>query len=106
MFTYYLADKLKETGITVNTYSPGFSRTNFNNYSLAMRIMTTFMIPLAHSADKAAKTATYLATSDEVSNVTGKYFEDMKEKATSNLSYNKNLQKELWEVSEELTMKN
>lgn len=106
MFTYHLAEKLKDTGITVNSYSPGFTRTNFNNYSLAMRIMTFFMIPLMKSADKAAKTATYLATSEEVANITGKFFEDMKEKSTSDLSYDKNLQKQLWDVSEKLTKKN
>jgi len=106
MFTYYLADKLKDAGITVNTYSPGFTRTNFNNYSTAMKIMTFFMRPLMRSADKAAKTATYLATSEEVADVTGKFFEDMKEKTTSDLSYDKELQKQLWEVSEKLTKKN
>ncbi|MHA1124403.1 MAG: SDR family oxidoreductase [Candidatus Heimdallarchaeota archaeon] len=106
MFTYYLADQLKDTGITVNTYSPGFTKTNFNNYSTAMKIMTFFMRPMARSADKAAETATYLATSEEVANVTGKYFEDMKEKTTSDLSYDTDLQKQLWEVSEKLTKKN
>ncbi|MBD3190177.1 MAG: SDR family NAD(P)-dependent oxidoreductase [Candidatus Heimdallarchaeota archaeon] len=103
MFTYYLADLLSETNVTVNTYTPGFTRTNFGKNTLLMRFFSVLLAPFANSPAKAAKTAIYLASSPEVENITGKYFVKCKQKETNPLSNNKEYQKELWELSEQLT---
>jgi hypothetical protein len=49
-----------------------------------------------------AKTSVYLATSSEVKNVTGKYFDKSKEKKAAALALNKELGRELWKRSEQL----
>ena len=103
MFTYYLADKIKKEKITVNTYSPGFTRTNFARDYKLMRIANLLMFPFSHSAEKGAKTGVCLASSSQLSEVTGKYFIKGKIKKTSKLSYNKEFQKQLWDLSSKLT---
>ncbi|MBN1330239.1 MAG: SDR family oxidoreductase [Candidatus Heimdallarchaeota archaeon] len=103
MFTQELAKQLKDTGITVNTYTPGFTRTNFGKTTLLMKISLVLMFPFSHSATKAAKTAIYLALSPELTNVTGKYFQNGKIKEISDFAKNDILQKELWDLSSQLT---
>lgn len=102
MFSYYLAKKLSNKGVTVNVYSPGFTRTNFGNGSVIMKLSMLLAYPFGKSPLKSAQTALYLATSSEVESVSGYYFENKKMKETSELTYDENLQKELWKTSENL----
>lgn len=48
------------------------------------------------------QTTVYLATSEEVENVTGKYFADCKEQGLSSGASDMNKAKKLWELSESL----
>ena len=57
---------------------------------------------LGMSTQNGAKTSVYLATSPEVQGVTGKYFDKCKTKESAPLAHDKQLQKELWQVSERL----
>ena len=104
MFTKYLADHLKNNNITVNTYTPGFTRSNFGRPNFIMKALSALIFVFARSPSKSAKTAIYLASS-ETDNITGEYFVNSKIKKTNDMSNNKNLQKELWELSEKLTKK-
>lgn len=54
------------------------------------------------SPEKGAETPVYLATSDEVDGVSGKYFKDKKEISSADISYDEEAAKKLWEVSENL----
>jgi hypothetical protein len=56
------------------------------------------------SSEEAAQTSIYLASSNEVKGITGKYFEKkkIKEKASPK-SEDRQLQKALWQLSEKLT---
>jgi len=99
-FTYELARRLEGSGVTANCLSPGFTSTNLGRdlsplYRWAVK---TF----AHSEQKGARTCVYLASSAEVENVTGKYFDKMKETRTSPSTYNQDLARRLWELSEQL----
>ena len=47
--------------------------------------------------------AKYLASSPEVETVTGKYFVREKERRSSDVSYNEEFAKRLWEMSEQMT---
>jgi len=105
MFTYYLADKLKDDQITVNTYTPGFTRSNFGKTNIIMKISNVLMAPMAKSPQKSAKTAIYLASSADLENITGKYFVKFESKETNEMTRNKEYQQELWELSEKLTAK-
>ena len=55
------------------------------------------------SPEEGAKTSIYLASSSEIEGVSGKFFTKMKEKEPSKLAFEKNLQKELWDLSLDLT---
>ena len=107
LFTQELAERLKDTGITVNAVHPGHVATNIWNMwpgkwyqALLFKIIRWF----AMSPEDAAQTSVYLASSDEVKGITGKYFEKKKIKEkVSPKSQDIRLQKELWQLSERLT---
>ena len=52
--------------------------------------------------EEGARTQIYLATSDEVVNITGKYFKNCKIIETKKITYNKTLQKSIWDLSEKM----
>ena len=66
---------------------------------IVMRVVTLFAI----NVENGAKTSVYLASSPEVTGVTGKYFDKSHEKKSSASSYDEAAQKRLWEISEQLT---
>ena len=105
-FTYELARKLEGTGVTVNAVHPGIIRTRFGKNKdnpWWYRLIYTIGGPFLNSVAKGARTPVYLASSDEVSGITGKYWVKSKQKKSSKLSRNIELQKQLWEKSLEFT---
>jgi retinol dehydrogenase-14 len=58
--------------------------------------------PFARSPQKGAATAIWLAASDAVKGVTGKYFADCREKAPSADALDADAARRLWELSAEL----
>ncbi len=104
VFTYELARKLADTNIVVNAVHPGLVRTNFGAdlsgfFGFIIRVLTPFM----RSPEKGAETVVWLATASEEERVTGKYFSDKKPIQSSKISYNMNIARQLWQVSEKLT---
>jgi hypothetical protein len=63
-----------------------------------MRLVTL----TAPSAEKAAETPVYLASSPDVAHVTGKYFVDRVAVPSSELSYDQEASQRLWQESAEL----
>jgi len=104
MFTYELSRKLEGTGVTVNVLMPGFVATNLgkNSGSLSSAIMFTLVRPMQISAKKGAETSVYLASSDEVKEVTGKCFSKSKEVETCPVSYDREAQERLWNETVQL----
>lgn len=105
LFTYALAKRLQGTGVSVNTLHPGFVDTGFgNNMSFIWRniikVMKSFM---AKTPQDGAETSIYLASSPEVRGITGKYWDDKKQKRSSSRSYDEASQEKLWQRSTELT---
>lgn len=75
LFTRELARRLQRTRATANSLHPGFVNTRFGDesggmLSVGVRIAKNFAI----SVDKGAETMVYLASSNEVANVSGTYF--------------------------------
>jgi NAD(P)-dependent dehydrogenase (short-subunit alcohol dehydrogenase family) len=104
MFTYELARRLKGSGVTVNVLMPGFTATNLgkNSGSLSSYIMFKMVRPMQQSAKKGAETSIYLASSDDIKDTTGKCFAKKKEIKTCPISYDEELQKRLWNKTEDI----
>ena len=71
-----------------------------------MSILVTVGRPFMISPDRAARAAIYLATSQELEGVSGKFFSRRKEKKSSKESYDEASAERLWKISEELTRLN
>jgi NAD(P)-dependent dehydrogenase (short-subunit alcohol dehydrogenase family) len=86
MFTYALSRRLAGTEVTVNVLMPGFVATNLgkNSGSLRSAIMFAMVRPMQISAKGGAETSVYLASADEVKDISGKCF--AKKKEVENLS--------------------
>ena len=103
LFTYELARRVEGTGVSVNALHPGLVRTNIaRNNGLLGRMVNFFIGARGVTADRGAETMVYLASSDEVEGVTGKYFIGCKAVQSSRLSYDRDLAGGLWELSERL----
>ena len=98
MFTYELSRRLKGTGVTANVLMPGFVATNLgkNSGSIRSAIMFAMVRPMQISAKKGAETSVYLASANEVRDVSGKCFAKKKEAISCPASYDQEVQKRLW----------
>lgn len=106
LFTYELARRLSEKNITVNALHPGRVRTHIGNKNQPWYLSLGWSLLVAMSSispRESIRTFMYLAESDEVKDITGKYFAFSKVKKSSLLSYDEALAKKLWEFSAEMT---
>jgi NAD(P)-dependent dehydrogenase (short-subunit alcohol dehydrogenase family) len=104
LFTNELADRLNGTKVTVNSLHPGFVKTQIGNKNANWysNIFWSLITIGGMSPENGAKTSIYLATSPQVKNVTGKYFDKCTEKKPAALAVDKELGIQLWKKSEEL----
>jgi NAD(P)-dependent dehydrogenase (short-subunit alcohol dehydrogenase family) len=104
LFTKELARRLEGTSVTANALHPGFVATNFgkgNNgwfYKLIMPLFTLAAI----SPEEGAETSIYLASSPEVGDQSGLYFERKKAVSPSPQAQNMETAARLWNVSAEM----
>src|SRR6266566_2744743 len=61
-----------------------------------------FVLPNAHSPNASGKALARLVLDPTLEGISGKYFEGMRERASSEESYNRQEAAELWETSAEL----
>ena len=105
MYTYWLADKLKDTTITVNSIRVTNVKIDISrhpNISGFMKFAYSIKSRFSISPEDMAKTYTYLASSSELDNTTGKYFNE-KNKIVGSSKYSMN--SENIEAVMKLTMK-
>jgi len=108
--TRHLAKELKETGIkniTVNASHPGAVATNFGQDSdkgLINNLIFKAALPFMDKPLKGAKTSIYLATSPEVENITGEFFNN-KEKIEKpdDRYYSPDNEQIVWDYCKEIT---
>ncbi|GCE07045.1 SDR family oxidoreductase [Dictyobacter aurantiacus] len=98
LFTYQLAHRLEGTGVTVNALHPGVVGTSFFGDGLLGKLGKLVML----SPEKGAQTTIYLATSPDVANVSGKYFDKSKAVPSSKASYDEQAGLRLWQITEQL----
>ena len=100
MFTYRLAQI--QNKVTVNCLHPGFVNTNIggNEGTVIKRIVKFGSNLFARTVEDGADSSIYLSTSNDMHNVSGKYFFKCKEIKSSKASYNKDQWDQLWNVCE------
>jgi NAD(P)-dependent dehydrogenase (short-subunit alcohol dehydrogenase family) len=79
MYTYWLAERGREANITANSIRVPAVKVDINKYSnlpTFMKKLYALKSRFSLSPEDMAKTYTYLATSDEVTAVTGSYFDE------------------------------
>ena len=103
VFTYELARRLSGTGVTANCLDPGAIKSGLGKDSGGLaprywRLRQPFLAP----EDKGAETPIYLASSGDVSKMSGGYWAERRLRPSSKRSYDAVDAKRLWDVSEEL----
>jgi NAD(P)-dependent dehydrogenase (short-subunit alcohol dehydrogenase family) len=100
LFTRELARRWAGTGVTINCFHPGFTRTRFGNQS------GLFWAPLVFAAKAfaippawGARTLVHLATAPEVADVTGGYFVRRRLARPSRSAENEDTARRLWDES-------
>jgi len=103
MFTYALARRLEGTPVTANCFHPGLVKTGaFAKIPVFGGMVDWWVGRKGISVEDGAITMVYLASSDEVSGVSGNYFFLKKPRTTNPLSYIVEDQERLWQMSEEM----
>ena len=104
LFTRELAVRLKDQGITVNCCHPGAVATNIgiSRDTGFGKTVTGMLRPFFQTPEQGARTAIYLASSEDVSEVTGEYFYKCNIAKSSGRSKDMTLAKRFFEFSEQL----
>ncbi len=103
LFTQELAERLAGTGVTVNSLHPGVVATGFSKDGDAHGFLATFFkwfAPFLRSPENGAATSIFLASSPQVTDITGQYFADCKAKRVAKGARDVSAQKRLWELTE------
>ncbi len=97
LFSFELAERLKDLGITVNCVDPGTVYTNIaNTFPKAFRLAYKLGEPFMRTPEKGAETIVYLASAKKLKGVTGKLFKDKKILKPSKYSTDEAVRKQLW----------
>ncbi len=104
LFTRELAVRLKDRSITVNCCHPGAVATNIgiSRDTGFGKTVTGMFKPFFQTPEQGARTAIYLASSEDVAEVTGEYFYKCKIAKSSKRSKDMELARKLFEFSEEI----
>jgi len=94
MFTFELAERLSDTGVSVNALHPA-------------SLMNTKMVQdsfgyTMSTVEEGSEAVVRLAVSSELEGVTGRYFDGKREARANGQAYDKEARQTLWELSEEL----
>lgn len=104
LFTYALAGRLTDSGVTANCLHPGAVATGLGmNNGWWARGLIALLRPFFKTPQRGAQTSIYLATSPAVEGVSGKYFSNCREARSSRASYDVDAARRLWDVSASMT---
>ncbi len=103
LFTYALSKRLTGTGVTVNCCHPGAVGTSMgvDRETGFGKGLLSFLSLFFLTSEQGAETTLYLATSDEVEGVSGKYYYKCKQVQSSKKSYDAQLAEKLWLITED-----
>jgi NAD(P)-dependent dehydrogenase (short-subunit alcohol dehydrogenase family) len=99
LHTFALARRLAATGVTVNCLHPGVVATNL--LPRWLRIVKPFISRRIFDVERGARTTLYLALSNDVAGVSGRYFdENQTAQPAADAANDVTLQEALWQASE------
>lgn len=101
LFTRELARRWKALGITVNCFSPGMVATNFGSGELGRLepVLRLVVKLLGKSPEQGSQNLVYLASSGEVSSISGEYFAKCRIEVPSVEARNDESAADLWQQS-------
>lgn len=100
LFTFELARRLENMGVTVNAIHPGLARSSLMNESGAI---TRFFLRLASApAERVAVDIVRVAMDPEFEKVTGRFLHKSKEIEVPAYAHDREAQKRLWDISSNL----
>jgi NAD(P)-dependent dehydrogenase (short-subunit alcohol dehydrogenase family) len=103
LFVAQLARQLTDTGVTVNALHPGLVNTGImRSAPLPMKLLSPFFALRADSVEEGAKAPVYLVTAGELTGTNGSYFRKMKPIAPAPSTFDAQLGRRLWQISEQL----
>lgn len=107
LFTKELAERLKPHGATCNVLHPGAVGTTLGSGDTGWVLrIAAFLIKyfpfMFKTPEQGAATSNYLSASDEVANITGKYFVDCKQVPLKPVGEDMEAAKRLWALSEDM----
>src|SRR5687767_2490789 len=99
LFSYQLAERLRECGVTANALHPGMVRTSFGAEDPAriQRLLVPLLRPVMKSPARGAATSIHLASALELAQVLGRYFANRRPTKSSTRSYDQAVAARLWE---------
>lgn len=100
LFTYALARRLRDSGITANAVHPGVVNTGFaKNTGGLLGAAWALMRPFLITPEKGARTSLHVASDPGLDGVTGRYFSHGRPKVSSAESRDEAVQERLWALS-------
>ncbi len=100
LFTKELAQKVKDKNITVNAIHPGVVGTDvFREYPKWLNRLLNMFIS---KPEDGAKPIVHLATSSDVSNVTGEYFSKSQRSKTIDIANDEKIARQIWQETESI----
>lgn len=105
LFTFELARRLQDSKVTANCLHPGVVATNIAQKHSSPFIRTAWGLlkPFMVNTAKGAATSLHVATAPELAGVTGKYFDNCREKKAAKAAFDMAVAQRLWKVSAQLT---
>jgi NAD(P)-dependent dehydrogenase (short-subunit alcohol dehydrogenase family) len=101
LFTFELARRLENTGITVNAIHPGLARSGLMKEGVFLvRLLTRLA---ASPPEKVTGAIVQAAVAPEFEKTTGKFLHNGKELEVPAYAHDRDAQQRLWEISEQLT---
>ena len=94
MFTFELAERLRDTGVTVNALHPA-------SLMDTKMVRDTFDYAMS-TVEEGAEAVVRLAVSQQLEGVTGRYFDGKREARANRQAYGEEARRRLWALSEEL----
>jgi len=102
MFTLELARRLEGTGVTVNCLHPGFVRTRLASEDDGRTNAFGMSMAGAISPEEGSRTTVYVASSEEVAGVSGKYFNSCRVEELKKQAQDRDMAQRLWKETERL----